>query len=64
MAHLPSSFPISYAVDGKQYIAMVRGQPSRFIGTLFAAVGGFLAEEGRSLPTPSSDPALMVYALD
>jgi alcohol dehydrogenase (cytochrome c) len=64
MEHLPSSFPISYAVDGKQYVAMVRGQPSRFIGTLFGAVGGFLAEEGRSLPTPSSDPALMVYALD
>ncbi len=64
MEHLPSSFPISFAVDGTQYVAMVRGQPSRFIGTLFGAVSGFLAEEGRSLPTPSSNPALMVYALE
>lgn len=63
LAHLPSSFPITYAVDGKQYVAIVRGQPSRFIGSLFGIISGLL-DENNPLPTPSTDPALMVYALD
>lgn len=64
LEHLPSSFPISYAVDGKQYVAIVRGQPSRFVGSLYATIGGFIAEDGRSLPVPSTKPALMVFSVD
>ncbi len=62
LEHLPSSFPISYAVDGKQYVAIVRGQPSRWIGNLYGTINGFLENEG-GLPVPSSEPALMVFAL-
>ncbi len=62
LEHLPSSFPISFAVDGKQYIAIVRGQPSRWIGSLYGTISGFRENEG-GLPVPSADPALMVFAL-
>jgi alcohol dehydrogenase (cytochrome c) len=62
LQHLPSSFPISFAVDGKQYVAMVRGQPSRWIGSLYGTISGFLEDQG-GLPVPSEDPALMVFAL-
>lgn len=62
LEHLSSSFPISFAVDGKQYVAIVRGQPSRWIGTLYGTIAGFLEDDG-GLPVPSADPALMVYAL-
>jgi len=62
LEHLPSSFPMTYAVDGKQYVAIVRGQPSRWIGNLYGTINGFLENEG-GLPVPSSEPALMVYAL-
>ncbi|MEQ8315218.1 MAG: PQQ-binding-like beta-propeller repeat protein [Gammaproteobacteria bacterium] len=62
LQHLPSSFPISFAVDGKQYIAIVRGQPSRWIGSLYGTISGFLEDRG-GLPVPSEDPALMVFAL-
>ncbi len=62
LQHLPSSFPITYAVDGKQYLAIIRGQPSRFIGTLYGLINGFLADSG-GLKTPSAEPALVIYAL-
>ena len=62
LEHLPSSFPITYAVDGRQYIAIVRGQPSRFIGSLYGIINGFLADSG-GLEIPTAEPALMVYAL-
>ncbi len=62
LQHLPSSFPISFAVDGKQYVAIVRGQPSRWIGNLYGTMNDFLADQG-GLPVPSAEPALMVFAL-
>ena len=62
LGHLPSSFPISYAVDDRQYIAIVRGQPSRFIGSLYGLMAGFLTDQG-GLQTPNATPALLVYAL-
>lgn len=62
LAHLPSSFPISFAVDGKQYVAIVQGQPSRWIGNLYGTINGFMESEG-GLPVPSGEPALMVFAL-
>lgn len=62
LAHLPSSFPISFAVEGKQYVAIVQGQPSRWIGNLYGTINGFMESEG-GLPVPSGEPALMVFAL-
>lgn len=64
LEHIPSSFPVTYAVDGKQYIAVIRGQPSRFIGSLFGIVSGFLGEDNDSVRAPTVDPAVVVYALD
>jgi len=62
LGHLPSSFPITYAVNGRQYVAVVRGQPSRFIGSLYGIISGLLTED-EPLAVPTADPALMVYAL-
>jgi len=64
LGHIPSSFPVTYAVDGKQYVAVIRGQPSRFIGSLFGIVSGFLGEDSDAVRAPTVDPAVVVYALD
>ncbi|MEX2132045.1 MAG: PQQ-binding-like beta-propeller repeat protein [Pseudohongiellaceae bacterium] len=63
LEHIPSSFPITYAVEGKQYVAIVRGQPSRFVGSLYGIISGFLGENSSVIGTPSTSPALMVFAL-
>ncbi|MFM1896126.1 MAG: hypothetical protein RLZZ385_1200 [Pseudomonadota bacterium] len=63
LEHLPSSFPITYAVDGRQYVAVVRGQPSRFVGQLFGIIGALLPAD-KPLAMPTTEPALMVYALE
>jgi alcohol dehydrogenase (cytochrome c) len=64
LEHIPSSFPVTYAVNGKQYVAVIRGQPSRFIGSLYGIVSGFLGEDNDSVRAPTVDPAVVVYALD
>lgn len=62
---IPSSFPVSYAVDGKQYIAVIRGQPSPFFGSVLGSnVRSLLADRNDSIPRPSEGPAMMVFALD
>lgn len=61
--HIPSSFPITYAVDGKQYVAIIRGQPSRFTGSLYGVISGFLGENNDAIGVPSAEPAILVYAL-
>ena len=62
---IPSSFPVSYAVDGKQYIAVIRGQPSPFFGSLLGSnIRSLLADRNESIPRPSEGPAMMVFALD
>ena len=63
LGHIPSSFPMTYAVDGKQYVAIVRGQPSRFVGSLYGIIAGFLGADSSALGTPSTGPAIMVFAL-
>lgn len=63
LGHIPSSFPMTYAVDGKQYVAIVRGQPSRFVGSLYGIIAGFLGADISALGTPSTGPAIMVFAL-
>ncbi|NKB33339.1 MAG: PQQ-binding-like beta-propeller repeat protein [Pseudomonadales bacterium] len=62
---IPSSFPVTYAVDGKQYIAVIRGQPSPFFGSLLGSnIRSLLADRNDSIPRPSEGPAMMVFALD
>jgi alcohol dehydrogenase (cytochrome c) len=63
LGHIPSSFPMTYAVDGKQYVAIVRGQPSRFVGSLYGIIAGFLGADSSALGTPSTGAAIMVFAL-
>lgn len=64
LGHLPASFPITYQVDGKQYIAVVQGQPSRFTGSLFGIITGFLGADNPAVQPPTDDPALVVFALE
>ena len=62
---IPSSFPVSYAVDGKQYIAVIRGQPSPYFGSILGSnIRSLLAAQNETLPRPTEEPAMMVYALD
>lgn len=62
---IPSSFPVTYAVDGKQYIAVIRGQPSPFFGSVLGSnIRSLLADRNDSIPRPSEGPAMMVFALD
>jgi alcohol dehydrogenase (cytochrome c) len=62
---IPSSFPVSYAVDGKQYIAVIRGQPSPYFGSVLGSnIRSLLADRNESIPRPSEGPAMMVFALD
>lgn len=63
VGHIPSSFPITYAVDGKQYVAIIRGQPSRFTGSLYGVISSFLGENREAIGVPSAEPAILVYAL-
>lgn len=65
LADIPASFPISYGVDGKQYIAIVIGQPSVYHATsLMSYVNEFLGDQSPLIDVQRSGPALVVYALD
>lgn len=62
---IPSSFPVTYAVDGKQYIAVIRGQPSPYFGSILGSnIRSLLAARNETLPRPSEEPAMVVFALD
>ena len=65
LGDIPNSFPISYGVDGKQYVAAVVGQPSPFHAAIWKGmVNEFLGDRSPLLETQSSGPAIVVYALD
>ena len=65
LAHIPASFPISYGVEGKQYIAVVIGQPSVYHATsLMSCVNEFLGDQSPLVDLKRSAPALVVYALN
>ena len=65
MGDIPNSFPISYSVDGKQYVAVVVGQPSPFHATLWLSmINGFLGDSSPLADHTRSGPAMVVYALD
>lgn len=65
LGDIPASFPISYAVDGKQYIAIVVGQPSLHANIWLGFVTGEVGENEN--PVGNLDrqgPAIEVYALN
>ena len=60
LGSIPAAFPITYSVDGKQYVAVVAGQ-------LDLHTGGWLALQSKfsGFEPASQDPAaLWVFALD
>lgn len=62
---IPAAFPITYAVDGKQYIAIVTGQPAIHAGTFTGVIRAFTGgDDGPLGGLQNSGPALVVYALD
>lgn len=65
LGDVPSSFPITYAVDGKQYLAVVVGQPASYwVGGYYAALSAFTGGANSPLRQLSnSGPALVVFAL-
>ena len=64
LGDIPNSFPISYAVDGKQYVAVVVGQPSPFHASIWMGmVNEFLGDRSPLLDHTRSGPAIVVYAL-
>ena len=65
LGDIPASFPISYSVDGKQYIAVVIGQPSLHANIMIGVITGFLGEEQSPVTDlDRSGAAVRVYALD
>ena len=65
LGDIPNSFPISYAVDGKQYVAVVVGQPSPFHASIWMGmVNEFLGDSSPLLGHTRSGPAIVVYALN
>ena len=65
LGDIPNSFPISYGVAGKQYVAVVVGQPSVYHATVLKSyVDGFLGDESPLVNLPRVGPALVVYSLN
>ena len=65
LGDVANSFPITYSVDGKQYIAVVAGQLSLHANLFLGIVTSFLGEENSPVANlERNGPALMVYALD
>lgn len=65
LGDIAASFPISYAVNGRQYVAIVVGQPSIHAGTYMGLIGAFTGGEQSPLRSlPHTGPALVVFALN
>ena len=64
LGDIPASFPISYSVDNKQYIALVIGQPTLHASTLTYIGISLPGQENSPLRSLSRNgAALVVYAL-
>ncbi|HLT63588.1 MAG TPA: hypothetical protein VKZ92_03610, partial [Pseudohongiella sp.] len=61
---IPTSYPVTYMANGKQYVALTIGQPTIYAGTFLGAVtamtGGAEGPMGKLQP---GGAALVVYAL-
>ena len=61
---IPNSFPISYGVNGTQYVAIVVGQPSVYHATVLKSyIDGFLGNKSPLSDLQRGGPALVVFAL-
>ena len=64
LGDIPASFPISYSVDNKQYIALVIGQATLHASTLLYLESSLPGQENSPLRSLSREgAALVVYAL-
>ena len=63
LGDVPASFPISYSVDGKQFIAVVVGQPSLHASIFTGLVGAFLGNANHLSQLQREGAAIEVYAL-
>ncbi|MEQ8953252.1 MAG: PQQ-binding-like beta-propeller repeat protein, partial [Gammaproteobacteria bacterium] len=65
LGDIPGSFPISYEVNGRQYIAVVVGQISPFHSSVFLQLmDGFLGDNNPARDMKRAGPALEVYGLN
>ena len=65
LGDIPASFPISYGVAEKQYVAIVVGQPSVYHATVLKSyLDRFLGDKSPLVNLPRGGPALVVYALN
>ncbi len=60
---IPASFPITYAVDGRQYVAVVVGQPSLHANIFMGVINGFLGAASPLATMQRGGAAVVVYAL-
>ncbi|MEX2130157.1 MAG: PQQ-binding-like beta-propeller repeat protein [Pseudohongiellaceae bacterium] len=62
---IPASFPISYSVNGRQYIAVVVGQPSLHSNIFMGFLNGVLGPENSPVGSlQRSGAAVVVFALE
>ncbi|MBU6320097.1 MAG: PQQ-binding-like beta-propeller repeat protein [Alphaproteobacteria bacterium] len=59
----PSSSVISYAVDGRQFVAVVVGMKNNHINDMSRRYAEFMKRQGAAVVAPSSGPAIEVFAL-
>jgi alcohol dehydrogenase (cytochrome c) len=65
LGDIPTSFPITYSVDGKQYVAVAIGTPTIHANLWVGVVNGFLGGgDNVASQLQQNGPALMVFALD
>lgn len=65
LGDIPASFPITYSVEDKQYVAVVVGQPTIHTNIWLGTIAAFLGAEGAALHSLSrTGAAVVVYALD
>lgn len=64
LGDIAASFPISYSVEGKQYIAVVVGQLSLHANIWLGTITGFLGQDDSPVTNlQRSGPAIVVFAL-
>lgn len=63
LGDVPASFPITYRVDGRQYIALVVGQPSLHANLWLGFAGAVLGAGSPLADLPRSGAAIVVFAL-
>ena len=63
LGDIPVRFPIKYSVAGRQYIAVVAGQPSIHANTMMGAVAELLGDANSLINLSRKRAAVLVYVL-